>query len=111
MLEIDKHVIFLIESERVEKEMLINLLEKDEYVAVYSFFCIEEALLYTKLKPNLVVYDSPQPLDLTMLAAFGQHVDALNLTSALAYNDRLKLQSSHVSYKLAQGIIKRLSVA
>lgn len=51
-------VIFLIDSESFDRNMLSLTLEKITRCKVFNFFSIEECLLYWKLKPQLVIYDS-----------------------------------------------------
>ena len=53
-----KNVIFLIDSEYFDKNLLGMTLEKHTKCKVFNFFSFEETLLYKHLKPNLIVHDN-----------------------------------------------------
>ncbi|QSE96722.1 hypothetical protein [Fulvivirga lutea] len=51
-------VIFLIDSEYFDKNILGMTLEKHTRCKVFNFFSFEETLLYKNLRPSLIVHDN-----------------------------------------------------
>ena len=51
-------VIFLIDSEYFDKNLLGLTLEKYTKCKVFNFFSFEETLLYKSLKPSLILHDN-----------------------------------------------------
>lgn len=51
-------VIFLIDSEYFDKNLLGLTLEKYTRCKVFNFFSFEETLLYKNLKPSLILHDN-----------------------------------------------------
>jgi hypothetical protein len=54
----DNNVIFLIESDLFDKNLLGITLEKYTKCKVFNFFSFEETILYKKLKPKLIVHNN-----------------------------------------------------
>lgn len=50
-------VIFLVGNQMYKNNFLSVLLEKSTQYKVFSFFSVEESLLYQRLNPSLVIHD------------------------------------------------------
>ena len=53
----DSKVIFLVGYQMYKNNFLSVLLEKSTQYKVFSFFSLEESLLYSQLNPSLVIHD------------------------------------------------------
>ena len=54
----NKEVIFLIDSEQYDRNILGLTLEKYTKCRVFNFFSFEETLLYKHLNPKLILHDN-----------------------------------------------------
>ncbi len=53
----DKPTIFLIDSDNIDIQILALRIEKELKCKVYTFFGVEEILLYNNLQPDLIILD------------------------------------------------------
>ncbi len=54
----EQKVIFLIESDYLDKDLLGVAIEKNTDCRVFNFFSFEETLLYKCLNPKLIIHDN-----------------------------------------------------
>ena len=78
----DKNVIFLIDSDLFDKNLLGITLEKYTKCKVFNFFSFEETVLYKKLKPKLIVHDN----GLIDSEAFGSEVNFFDISENIKLN-------------------------
>jgi hypothetical protein len=83
----DKNVIFLIDSETFDKNLLGITLEKYTKCKVFNFFSFEETVLYKKLNPKLIVHDN----GLIDSEVFGSEVNFFNISE----NNKVKGKQSY----------------
>lgn len=93
-----KEVIFLIDSEQYDKNLLGLTLEKYTKCRVFNFFCFEETLLYKHLNPKLIIHDKAN-LDQKF---YGEGVSFFDLSKTLNYGQ--KLNSSENALYLANQV-------
>lgn len=97
-------VIFLIDSESFDRNMLGLTLEKITKCKVFNFFSVEECLLYWKLKPKWVIYDAE--VDCSLYSRLKDKVNLINIAKDIAKEDE------HHSLKdttIAQAVAQRIS--
>lgn len=100
-------VIFLIDSESFDRNILGLTLEKITRCKVFNFFSIEECLLYWKLKPKLVIYDSE--VDCNLYSRLKDKVNLINLSKDIPHeNDSQFFKDSVIAQEVALRISKIL---
>lgn len=77
----EKEVIFLIDSEQYDKNLLGLTLEKYTKCRVFNFFCFEETLLYKHLNPKLIVHDKAN----LEQKFYGEGVSFFDISKSLNY--------------------------
>lgn len=97
-------VIFLIDSESFDRNILGLTLEKITRCKVFNFFSVEECLLYWKLKPKLVIYDSD--VDCNLYARLKDKVNLLNISKDIPHEGE---SQPHNDTSIAQEVALRIT--
>lgn len=88
----EKPTIFLIDSENIDIQILALKIEKELKCKVYTFFGVEEILLYNNLQPDLVILDEytfnkeQVSIDKVKNQLFGS--DRKSLTKFMVYSNK-----------------------
>jgi hypothetical protein len=80
-----KEVIFLIDSNYFDMNLLGVTLEKYTKCKVFNFFSFEETLLYRNLNPKVIVHDNGQ----IQIKNFSDNVNFYNISNYMSMRPRL----------------------
>lgn len=97
-------VIFLIDSQSFDRNMLGLTLEKITKYKVFNFFSMEECLLYWCLKPKLVIYDSDS--DDIVPPQIKQNLSLINISKDIAKQQHHRLKNTKIAQEVALIISK-----
>jgi len=78
----NQEVIFLIDSKSYNKDLMRISLEKLTNCKVYNFFSLDEATLYSNLKPKAIIYSSDSEIE-TKSEVFSDKVSFIDITSKI----------------------------
>lgn len=102
-------VIFLIDSRRVNKDLLRMSLEKLTNCKVFNFFSFEEAVLYLKLNPTVILYSETSEVNISHLA-FPKHIQFINLSKKINQEGKeILLRHAASSERLVSLLTKNFS--
>ncbi|GAA0894798.1 hypothetical protein GCM10009122_44790 [Fulvivirga kasyanovii] len=92
-------VIFLIDSDSYDRNMLSLALEKITRYKVFNFFSMEECLLYWGLKPKLLIYDS---VSLSSIPPqIRENLNLIDISKDLAKQQCHKLKDTRIAQEVA----------
>lgn len=92
-------VIFLIDSQSFDRNMLGLTLEKITKYKVFNFFSMEECLLYWNLQPKLLIYDSES--DDVVPPQIKENLNLINISKDIAKQQHYKLKNIKIAQEVA----------
>lgn len=101
-------VIFLIDSEAFDRNILGLTLEKITKCKVFNFFSVEESILYWKLNPKLLIYNSD--CDYSLHQQIDGSVNLINIAKDItSVNKACKLKDTSIAQEIAEVVNKLLT--
>lgn len=99
-------VIFLIDSDSFDRNMLSLTIEKITKRRVFNFFSMEECLLYWRLKPKLLIYDSGP--ETSIPAQIKENLSLFNISRDIAKHRYNQSEHTKIAQEVASLILKTL---
>ena len=96
-------VIFLIDSEYFNNNIISTMLEKLTQCRVFSFFSLEESLLYWNLKPTWIIHNDTN--ESIIPAALRQNLRIIDLSKYHPLNSLHKLRDFTIAQELASLVL------
>ncbi|UII31541.1 hypothetical protein LVD17_24920 [Fulvivirga ulvae] len=92
-------VIFLIDSDSYDRNMLSLAIEKITRHKVFNFFSMEECLLYWRLKPKLLIYDSRSETSIPQ--QIKENLSLINISRDIVKQQCHKLKDMNIAEEVA----------
>ncbi|MBL6449988.1 hypothetical protein JMN32_26985 [Fulvivirga sp. 29W222] len=92
-------VIFLVDSDTYDRNILSLTIEKITKQRVFNFFSMEECLLYWCLKPKLLIYDEYP--DASIPPAIKENLNLINISRDITKQQCYKLKDTKIAQEIA----------